>query len=192
MTSENRNRVLEQEPLRGHTWRENTADAVAIEMRHDDSVAQDPDALNANGAPTWLRYTTSTSSPFEMIALGFDAKGLARIMYPIHFPAREGAPPKPLEAIPNKFKTVRDWLLQHFGEPSTFTSTPERELTFMDVELLLDESDYRIVYSWCTDAANVFFSVQRLEGSDPVLLAEVVSPDLPTDARYVAIGHGCE
>lgn len=184
--------VLAREPLRGHAWRENAADAVAIEMRHDDSRAQDPDALHANSAPSWLRYTTATDSPFEMIALGFDAEGLARIMYPIHFPAREGAPAKPLEAIPNKFRAVRDWLLQHVGEPSMFTATPERDTDFTDVELLLDAPDYRIVYSWCTDAANAFLSVQRLEGTDPVLLAEIVSPDLPTDARYVAIGHGCQ
>lgn len=185
------NKLLVVEPLRAHTWRESAADAVAVEERHDDSVAQDPDALDANSAPSWLRYATPTDSPFEMIALGFDAEGLVKIMYPVHFPAREGAPAKSLDAIPGEFQAIRDWLWQHLGEPTTFTATPECSADFTAVELLVEQSDYRIVYSWCTDSANAFLSAQRLEGSEPVILAEVVSPDVPTDARYTAIGHGC-
>ena len=183
--------TLQLELVRGHVWRESAADTVAVEERHDDSVAQDPDALDANSAPSWLRYATPTDSPFEMIALGFDAEGLAKIMYPVHFPAREGAAEKSLDAIPGKFQVVRDWLWQQLGEPTTFTATPECNVDFTAVELLVEQSDYRIVYSWCTDSGNAFLSAQRLEGSEPLILAEVVSPDVPTDARYAAIGHGC-
>lgn len=177
-------------PDRGHAWQETAAEAIAVEQRHADSTLEDELSLQSEPNPQYLRFALAEDSPFEMMAFIFK-EGLAQIMYPIHLPVRDAEATKSLDAVPAEFFAVRDWLTQQYGEPRAFTGPTGHDVDFTDANALLDITDYRFMYTWCSDSASAFLSAQRDDGDAPVVIASVESPHLPADPKDVAMGHGC-
>lgn len=178
------------DPMRGHQWSEDRETAMAIEQQLPDSSEQPPRMRNVVIESSFLRYEFLNSSPFEFVAFGFNDTGLARIIYPLHLPMDTSNIDKPSTDVPERFSAVRAWLLGYLGPPDDFASSLPDDPFFDNVEMLLENAEYSLRYTWCSPLGFANLVARREPARDPVLVATFESPQHHNESHYCTRASG--